>query len=47
MIVTFQHLECVNPKGTDLIAVIGRQSDGKVCVLKFTKSNHIFVFVMS
>ena len=30
---TFQHLECVNPKRTDLIAVIGRQADGKsVCV---------------
>ena len=33
MEVTFQHLECVNPKNTDLIAVIGRQADGKsVCV---------------
>lgn len=29
----FQHLECVNPKRTDLIAVIGRQADGRsVCV---------------
>jgi len=33
MEVTFQHLECVNPKNTDLIAIIGRQEDGKsVCV---------------
>ena len=31
--VTFQHLECVNPKNTDVIAIIGRQADGKsVCV---------------
>ena len=31
--VTFQHLECVNPKNTNVIAIIGRQADGKsVCV---------------
>ena len=30
---TFQHLECVNPKRTDLITVIGRQANGQsVCV---------------
>ena len=33
VLTSFQHLECVNPKRTDLIAIIGRQADGKsVCV---------------
>ena len=30
---TFQHLECVNPKLSDIICVIGRQANGQsVCV---------------
>ena len=41
---TFQHLECVNPKGTDLMAVIGRQPDGKsVCAKIYNVKPHLCV----
>jgi DNA polymerase delta subunit 1 len=44
MKVIFQHLECVNPKNTDLIAVVGRQADGKsVCVKVSNVKPHLCV----